>query len=167
MKVFSQARRTLTIGRVLIRYGLDDQLFAVPALQPLRYLYRLMPWKWKKKEHPEPAVAMRCALEDLGPVFVKFGQVLSTRRDMLPERFADELARLQDKVPPFPSDQAHAIIEENFPEAAIHSRIAFYDAGEDKDLYKAREREMAESCARFIDFDNMDCLPMSEYIMQR
>lgn len=113
MKVFSQARRMLTIGRVLIRYGLDDQLFAVPALQPLRYLYRLMPWKWKKKEHPEPAVAMRCALEDLGPVFVKFGQVLSTRRDMLPERFADELARLQDKVPPFPSDQAHAIIEEN------------------------------------------------------
>lgn len=60
-----------------------------------------------------------------------------------------------------------AIIEENFPEAALHGRMAFYDAGQDKELYKAREREMVESCARFIDFDNMDCIPMSEYIMQR
>lgn len=59
-----------------------------------------------------------------------------------------------------------AIIEENFPEAAIHSRMAFYDAGEDTALYKERERIMVESCARFIDFDNMDCIPMSEYIMQ-
>jgi hypothetical protein len=60
-----------------------------------------------------------------------------------------------------------AIIEENFPKAALHSRMAFYDAGENRDQYKAREREMVESCARFIDFDNMDCIPMSEYIMQR
>jgi len=56
---------------------------------------------------------VRRALEDLGPVFVKFGQILSTRRDMLPERYADELAKLQDDVPPFPTDQAIQLIEGN------------------------------------------------------
>lgn len=113
MKLFSQARRLLTIARVMVRYGLDDLLFSVPSLQSAKFLYRLMPWKWVKCEVPEPAIGMRSALEDLGPVFVKFGQVLSTRRDMLPEQYANELAKLQDKVPPFPSDQAIAIIEES------------------------------------------------------
>ena len=60
-----------------------------------------------------------------------------------------------------------AIIEENFPEAAIHSRMAFYDAENDEALYRAREQAMIDSCTRFIDFENMDCFPMSEYIMQR
>lgn len=59
-----------------------------------------------------------------------------------------------------------AIIEENFPEAAIHSRMAFYDAGSDEALYRSREQAMIDSCTRFIDFDNMDCIPMSEYILQ-
>lgn len=112
MKLFPQARRLLLITRVMIRYGLDDLLFAVPSLHSARFLYKLMPWKWVKRDVPEPAIAIRSALEDLGPVFVKFGQVLSTRRDMLPEEYANELAKLQDKVPPFPSDKAIAIIEE-------------------------------------------------------
>ncbi len=60
-----------------------------------------------------------------------------------------------------------AIIEENFPETALSSRLGFYEAGSDKDLYKSREAQMVESCRRFIDFDNMDCIPMSEYIMKR
>ena len=59
-----------------------------------------------------------------------------------------------------------AIIEENFPPAAISSRMAFYAADDDKELYRAREKIMVESCAKFIDFDDMDCIPMSEYIMQ-
>ena len=59
-----------------------------------------------------------------------------------------------------------AIIEENFPAPAIHSRMAFYDAGDDNDLYRERERKMIDSCTRFIDFKKMDCIPMSEYIMQ-
>ena len=49
-------------------------------------------------------------LEDLGPIFVKFGQVLSTRRDLLPVDIADELAKLQDRVPPFSAEQVHAQI---------------------------------------------------------
>ncbi|HJT60156.1 MAG TPA: ubiquinone biosynthesis regulatory protein kinase UbiB, partial [Burkholderiales bacterium] len=54
---------------------------------------------------------LRQALETLGPIFVKFGQVLSTRRDLLPEDFADELALLQDRVPPFPAPVARALVE--------------------------------------------------------
>ncbi|PID45439.1 MAG: ubiquinone biosynthesis regulatory protein kinase UbiB [Proteobacteria bacterium] len=118
MKYFSQARRLFIIARVMIRYGLDDLLFSVPTLESTKILYQLMPWKWSKRNKPEPAVAMRLALEDLGPVFVKFGQVLSTRRDMMPERYANELAKLQDKVPPFPSDQAIDIIE-----ASLEQRV--------------------------------------------
>ena len=60
-----------------------------------------------------------------------------------------------------------AIIEENFPAAAISSRQAFYDAAGDEATYRSREKIMVESCARFIDFDDMDCLPMSEYIIKR
>ena len=60
---------------------------------------------WRDLSAPR-AERLRQALEALGPIFVKFGQVLSTRRDLLPPDIADELAKLQDQVPPFPSDQA-------------------------------------------------------------
>ena len=59
-----------------------------------------------------------------------------------------------------------AIVEENFPPEAITSRAAFYDAVGNEDLYQAREKAMIESCMRFIDFDKMDCIPMSEYILR-
>jgi len=61
----------------------------------------------------------------------------------------------------------HAIIEENFPPAALHSRQAFYNAGDNEALYREREQKMIESCSRFIDFSRMDCIPMSEYILLR
>jgi hypothetical protein len=59
-----------------------------------------------------------------------------------------------------------AIIEENFPQAAISSRAAFYDADGNEELYRQREKEMVDSCVRFIDFDKIDCIPMSEYIFK-
>jgi hypothetical protein len=59
-----------------------------------------------------------------------------------------------------------AIIEENFPQAAISSRAAFYDADGNEELYRQREKEMVDSCVRFIDFDKIDCIPMSEYIFR-
>jgi len=113
MKLISQLGRLLLITRVMVRYGLDDLALTTPRLSFLKPVYKFAPWKWKRREAMEPAVAVRHALEDLGPVFVKFGQILSTRRDMLPERYADELAKLQDDVPPFPSDQAIDLIEAN------------------------------------------------------
>lgn len=65
---------------------------------------------WRQLNAPR-GVRLRQALESLGPIFVKFGQVLSTRRDLLPDDLADELAKLQDQVPPFPAAEAVQVIE--------------------------------------------------------
>ena len=73
-------------------------------------LYRFLP-RFAGGADPDRALRLREALEALGPIFVKFGQVLSTRRDLLPLDIADELARLQDQVPPFPAAEAAAEIE--------------------------------------------------------
>jgi ubiquinone biosynthesis protein len=78
----------------------------------LRYrLYRFIP-RFSQPADPQRGQHLRQALEALGPIFVKFGQVLSTRRDLLPEDIADELAKLQDRVPPFASELAIRSIEE-------------------------------------------------------
>ncbi len=106
-------RRLWRILRVTIRYRLDDQLFALPLPWHLRMLQWLMPWRWlpRKKSTLARGEALRLALEDLGPVFIKFGQILSTRRDLLPPDIANEMAKLQDQVPPFSSEKAMQLIE--------------------------------------------------------
>ena len=106
------ARRLLTIHRVLVRYGLDDFVRATHLYRPLRFVFWLSPWTWFRRRRGTRGERLRRALEDLGPIFVKFGQVVSTRRDLLPEDIADELAKLQDRVPPFPGEVAKARIEE-------------------------------------------------------
>jgi len=111
MNLFSQLYRLFFINRILIRHNLDELIYAIPAFRPLRFIYHLSPWNWKKKERAPRAERIREALEDLGPVFVKFGQILSTRRDLLPDDLANELAKLQDDVPPFSSIEARKIIE--------------------------------------------------------
>ncbi len=111
-------RRTLTqilgIQRVLIKYGLDDFIKETHLLRPLRFLFYLIP---QRRDTSAPlGERIRLALEELGPIFVKFGQVISTRRDLLPRDIADELAKLQDKVPPFPAEEAIAILNEAYGE---------------------------------------------------
>ncbi len=101
----------LFINAVLIRHGLDEIILTTPLLRPVRFLLYLLPWNWVRRTRAPRAVRLRRALEDLGPIFVKFGQIISTRRDLLPEDIADELANLQDRVPPFPGAQARAIVE--------------------------------------------------------
>ena len=96
------AGRLLTIHRVLVRYGLDDFVRATHLYRPLRFVFFLSPWTWFSRRRGTRGERLRRALEDLGPIFVKFGQVVSTRRDLLPPDIADELAKLQDRVPPFP-----------------------------------------------------------------
>ncbi len=101
--------RLLRILWVAYRFGLDEfPLAADPSGRAQRVAARLL--FFRKLEQPR-AVRLRLALETLGPIFVKFGQMLSTRRDLLPADIADELAKLQDQVPPFPSEQAVAEVE--------------------------------------------------------
>lgn len=109
-----QFLRILTIQRILIRHGLDEIILATHLFRPVRFLLYLLPWNWMRSHQVPRAERLRRALEDLGPIFVKFGQLLSTRRDLLPDDIVEELARLQDSVPPFPGDVARQIIEKAY-----------------------------------------------------
>ena len=107
--------RLLQIQRALVRHRLDEFVQATHLYRPLRYLFYVSPWTWfQRRVGGSRGERLRLALEDLGPIFVKFGQALSTRRDLLPEDIADELAKLQDRVPPFPGSVAVAMIEKTF-----------------------------------------------------
>ncbi len=101
--------RLLKIFRVGFVFGLDEFLLAHPDASRFRKLVNIV-FFFRKLESPR-SVRLRQALERLGPIFVKFGQALSTRRDLLPQDIADELAKLQDKVPPFSSELAMREIE--------------------------------------------------------
>src|SRR5574337_1550951 len=94
---------------IALRYGLDELVLTSFQKPWLRAFARVVSIG-RNLDAPR-GQRLREALERLGPIFVKFGQVLSTRRDMLPVDIADELARLQDRVPPFDSDLAFAEIE--------------------------------------------------------
>jgi len=107
----SQAARLLHITRVFVRHDLDEFVHAIHLFRPYRYLLRLRPWGWLPRSARPRGQRLRQALEELGPIFVKFGQVLSTRPDLLPEDIAEELAKLQDQVPPFPEVEALRVIE--------------------------------------------------------
>ncbi|HUL40433.1 MAG TPA: ubiquinone biosynthesis regulatory protein kinase UbiB [Burkholderiales bacterium] len=101
--------RLLKITSISLRFGLDEFVLGHERVRALRVLLRIFLF-WRTLRKPR-AERLRLALEALGPIFVKFGQVLSTRRDLLPADIADELAKLQDQVPPFPSAQAIATLE--------------------------------------------------------
>jgi ubiquinone biosynthesis protein len=104
--------RLIEIQRVLLRHALDDYVRATHLYRPLRFLFFLSPAVWfERRRAAARGERLRLALEELGPIFVKFGQALSTRRDLLPADIADELAKLQDRVPPFPGATARALIE--------------------------------------------------------
>ena len=103
--------RLLKIYWVLARYRLDTFFDNASLPLALRILIKLLPWRLVFRAKGSSAVRLRLALIALGPVFIKFGQTLSTRRDLLPPELADELAKLQDRVPPFKGDKARQIIE--------------------------------------------------------
>ncbi len=113
----SQIFRLLHINRILVKHGLDEVVLEMHLFRPFRFMLYLLPWNWFRRGVREPhAVRMRRTLEDLGPIFVKFGQILSTRKDLLPDDIADELAKLQDNVNPFSGSEARRIVEAAYGE---------------------------------------------------
>ena len=120
------ALRMMEIQRVLVRHGLDEFVRETHLWRPLRFIFLLSPWTWfERSKHAPRSVRLRLALEELGPIFVKFGQAVSTRRDLLPLDIADELAKLQDAVPPFPGAEARALIESALGESVTKLFRAF------------------------------------------
>ncbi|MBI5626604.1 MAG: ubiquinone biosynthesis regulatory protein kinase UbiB [Nitrosomonadales bacterium] len=108
MRIF----RLFKIVFVVLRFGLDEFLLAHERVRWMRVPLNILLFL-RNNKRPR-ALRLRLALENLGPIFVKFGQVLSTRRDLMPADIADELAKLQDQVPPFPSAQAVAVLEATY-----------------------------------------------------
>ncbi len=103
-------RRLIRIHRVLVRHGLVELTRGTSVYNRLQLLGWLSPWLWLQGSSTGArGLRLRLALEELGPVFVKFGQAISTRRDLLPPDIADELVKLQDRVPPFPGAVAREI----------------------------------------------------------
>ena len=115
--------RLLTILTVAFRFGLDEFFLSHERLRPVRPVVKFATfWRRLDKARGE---RLRLALEALGPIFVKFGQMLSTRRDLLPQDIADELAKLQDQVPPFPSNLAIKSLEEVYGKSVNEVFLVF------------------------------------------
>ena len=103
--------RLIAIQRALVRHGLTDFLRGTPLHRGAQLLRVLSPWTWLQSDSQgSRGERLRLSLEELGPVFIKFGQAVSTRPDLLPPDIAAELSKLQDAVPPFPGEQAQALV---------------------------------------------------------
>lgn len=127
MKSIRQLFRLFQINYILAKNGLDHWLVSIKIFAPFRFIIYLNPWNWLRRETLTPGVALRRSIEQLGPIFIKFGQALSTRPDILPPDIAAELSKLQDRVPPFASDLALKMIETSFGRSA-YEIFAEFDA---------------------------------------
>lgn len=103
--------RLSIINLTLAKFGLDEIILSLNMLSPLRFLVWFNPYNWFRNKQHSHAVRLRLCIESLGPIFIKFGQMLSTRRDLMPDEIVDELEVLLDKVPPFSVAKAKSIIE--------------------------------------------------------
>lgn len=111
MKIFTRIFRLIRINFILMRYNIDEIVLGTHWFYPLRFFVYFNPYYWTLKNKLTRGERIRLAIEELGPIFVKAGQILSTRRDLLPDDIASELAKLQDRVPPFSGAAAKEIIE--------------------------------------------------------
>ena len=118
--------RLIVINFTMARYGLDEIILSIHFFRPLRLLGLINPFNWFRSSSLSQAERLRLCIESLGPIFIKFGQMLATRRDLLPPDIVDELEKLLDQVPPFPLQQARAIIEQEL-EKPIDELFSSFD----------------------------------------
>jgi len=104
--------RLVSINFTLARYGLDEVILSLHFFRPLYLLGLINPFNWFRGNERSLAQRLRLAIEHLGPIFIKFGQMMATRRDLFGDEITDELEKLLDRVPPFPLAQARAIVEQ-------------------------------------------------------
>lgn len=126
MTPFRLAPRLFRVVAVLLKYQLDEVIEGARLYRPLKLLTPLLPGPAVDTRGLSRGVRLRLALTELGPIFVKAGQVLSTRRDLVPPDIADDLALLQDQVPPFPGAEARAIVEREL-RAPVATLFAAFD----------------------------------------
>lgn len=118
MKSIKQLLRLLQINHILAKNGLDQVIVSLHLFPPLRFIVYLNPWNWFRRQPLTRGEAIRITLEELGPIFIKFGQAMSTRPDIIPLDIAEELSKLQDSVPPFSSELALDIFAKAFKRSA-------------------------------------------------
>lgn len=125
MKSVKQFFRLLNISYVLLKHGLDEVVSETHLFRGLKYIVIFSPFRYTERRQKPRGIRVREALEELGPIFVKFGQVLSTRPDIIPEDIINELKRLQDQVPPFPGQLAVAMVEAALQQPLKDSFLVF------------------------------------------
>ncbi|MHB1566981.1 MAG: ubiquinone biosynthesis regulatory protein kinase UbiB [Acidiferrobacter sp.] len=121
MSRFGRFRRLFQITSVFVRHDLDEFVVTLHLFRFYRRAVRLLPWRWRRSPRTPRGERLRLALEELGPIFIKFGQMLSTRPDLVPEDILSELNRLQDQVPPFPGAIAIHLIEDAYGMPLAHA----------------------------------------------
>lgn len=125
--MISNFYRLVIINLTLARYGLDEVILSLHLFRPVRFLVYLNPFNWFRDNRLSQAHRIRLCIETLGPIFIKFGQLLSTRRDLLDEELIVELEKLLDRVPPFPVEQARNIIEQQLKQPLHQAFLSFDD----------------------------------------
>lgn len=125
MNKIKQLHHAMTINRTLIKYGLDEFLAPTP-LAKFRFLAKAVSFTGRVAKDKPRGERLTLALTELGPIYIKLGQMLSTRRDLVPPDIADELAKLQDQVQPFSNEQARKVIEQQL-ESSIDSVFQSFD----------------------------------------
>ncbi len=104
--------RLASINLTLARFGLDQIVLSIRFFRPLYMLGMINPFNWFRGDDLSQAERLRLCIESLGPIFIKFGQMMATRRDLFGDEITNELEKLLDQVPPFPLQQAREIIEQ-------------------------------------------------------
>lgn len=125
--MISTLYRLLYINLTLARYGLDEIILSLHLFSPVRFMVYLNPYNWFRNKQDSQAKRIRLCIESLGPIYIKFGQLLATRRDLLDDELIDELERLLDRVPPFPVSEARQIIEQQLGKPVNHAFLSFDD----------------------------------------